>query len=297
MEQLQKLKKRFFNWATRSIFDTPPITCDPASNLVVLSQSYHADLTMYLIAAKSFGRFVRPKMFVVVDDGLTPDDQALLRRHLDQVRFIRTAEVDVGRCPRRGCWERLISISRLSQQHYVIQLDSDTVTVDRPDEVLDCVARNRSFTLGTTQGSQVVSVAQASDFVKEIDDSHVQLQAEKVLARLPGADALRYVRGCAGFAGFGRGQLAFEPLEAFSEAMAGAIGRQAWSSWGSEQVASNFMVANTPDPMILPLDKYLNYVPARNIGAARLLHFIGDHRFRGTTYVMQSRRAIASAGA
>ncbi len=297
MEQLLKLKKRFFNWATRSIFNTPPIACDPTSNLVVLSQSYHADLTMYLVAAKSFGRFVRPKMFVVVDDGLTPEDRQLVREHLGGVQFIPTAEVEVGRCPRRGCWERLISIARLSQEHYVIQLDSDTVTVDRPDEVLDCVARNRSFTLGTTQGPQVVSVAQASEFVKDVEGDHVQLQAERVLARLSGADSLRYVRGCAGFAGFAPGHLSFDTLESFSEAMAAVIGRDAWSRWGSEQVASNFMVANTPDPLILPLDRYLNYVPARDTKKARLLHFIGDDRFRGTAYVMQSRRAIALAGA
>ena len=295
MQSLRKLKKRVFDWTTRSIFDTPPVVCDPGSNVVVLSMSYHADLTMYLIAAKSFARHLQPQRFVVVDDGLTTQDQQVLRHHLGQVDFLPTRDVDVGRCPRRGCWERLISIARLCEEHYVVQLDADTVTRARPQEVLDCVALNRSFTMGTQQGQRVVSAPEASRFVESADGTHVQILAERALSTLPDAAHKRYVRGCAGFAGFARGAFTFEHLEAFSLHMQGAIGVEKWSQWGSEQVASNYIVANAPDPHVLSVAHYMNWVPPRDIEQAQFLHFIGDHRFEGTQYIRQSRRAIEQA--
>jgi len=294
MQSLRKLKKRVFDWATRSIFDTPPVVCDPASELVVLSMSYHADLTMYLIAAKSFARHLRPQRFVVVDDGLTEQDRQMLRHHLGRIDFVPTSAVDVGRCPRRGCWERLISIARLCDRHYVVQLDADTVTRALPQEVADCVARNRSFTLGTAEGTRLVSAIDASRFVEGVASDHVQILAERALATLPDAAKRRYVRGCAGFAGFARGSFTFEQLEAFSLHMQAAIGDENWSRWGSEQVASNYIVANTPDPHVLSQAHYMNWVPRRNIDAAQFLHFIGDYRFKGTGYARQALSAISA---
>jgi hypothetical protein len=297
MHSLMKLRKRVFDWTTRSIFDTPPVVCDPGSPVVVLSMAYHADLTMYLIAAKSFARHLRPRRFVVVDDGLTAQDRQLLRHHLGQVEFLPTREVDVGRCPRRGCWERLISIARLCGQHYVIQLDADTVTRARPQEVLDCVAGNRSFTMGTQDGQQVVSALEAARFVEHVEDTHVQILAERALATLPDVERRRYVRGCAGFAGFARGAFDFEQLEAFSLYMQSAIDADNWSRWGSEQVASNYIIANAPDPHVLSVAHYMNWVPPLNIEQAQFLHFIGVHRFEGKQYIRQSRRAIAQCAA
>jgi len=297
MHSLQKLRKRLYNWTARGIHDTPAVICDPASPLVVLSQSYHADLTMYLVAAKSFAHFLRPRHFVVVDDGLTDADRGLLRHHLGRVEFVRTADVDVGRCPRGGTWERLVTISRLCAEHYVVQLDSDTVTRAHPSEVLACAQANRSFTLGTVQGTQFVSVVEASRFVEGAASDHVQILAERAMARLPGAEQRRYVRGCSGFAGFARGAFGFEQLQDYSDAMVALLGRDSWSRWGSEQVSSNYIVANTPDATILPTHRYVNWVPSRGLLDACMLHFIGDHRFEGTQYIRQSRRIIALAGA
>lgn len=288
-----KLKKTFFNFAARGIFDTKPVDCDPTSDLIILSQTYHPDLTMYLVATKSFARFVKPKSFVVIDDGLTEQDREIVRRHLGSVQFIRRQNVPLGGSPQGGTWERLISAVNFSANNFVIQIDSDTVTVTEPNEVLDCIRNNRSFTLSTYQGRQVVSVQEASIFARGVDGTHVQILAERTLDSLPNADSRRYVRGCSGFAGFARNQIKIQDLQAFSTFMANTLSMNTWSGWGSEQVTSNYLISNTPNPLMLPIENYPYWSPGADLKEAKLIHFIGDHRFKNFEYVRRAREVIS----
>ena len=96
-----RFRKSRFDAASRSVYATRPVRCDPDSSFIVLSQSRHADLTMYLIAIKSFARFATPKSFVIIDDGLTARDRQTLEAHIEHVRFIALADVDVRSCPTR----------------------------------------------------------------------------------------------------------------------------------------------------------------------------------------------------
>lgn len=294
-QRVKRLRKHFFNWGARGIFDTPPVRCDAASNVVVLSQTYHADLTMFLLAAKSFASFLRPQRFVVVDDGLTDAQRSLVERHLDRVEFAPRLAVDVGSFPRGGCWERLLTVARLSREHYVIQLDSDTVTLASPEEVIRCAAEGRSFTLGTNEGQAIGPVLAAARFAQGLGTAlHVQIHAEQALDRIPTADQRRYVRGCAGFAGYASGSFDMELLEQFNGSMQALIGREKWAEWGSEQVSSNFVVANTLGAVVLPIERYVNWMPGKDTRDARLLHFIGHRRFNGLRYLTAARVAISA---
>jgi hypothetical protein len=93
----------------------------------------------------------------------------------------------------------------------------------------------------------------------------------------------RYVRGCSAFAGFAKGGFNRERLEQFSDRMAAALGER-WSLWGSEQVASNFMIANAMRPEVLPYPAYASYVPRLDVSRCRFTHFIGSFRFKDGTY-------------
>lgn len=287
-----KLNKRLFNFASKAIFDTKPIVCDPASDVIVLSQTYHPDLTMYLVAAKSFARFVKPKFFVVIDDGLTNQDRETIFNHLGCVKFINRQDVSLDSVPLGGTWERLISAVSFSEDHFVIQVDSDTVTVSDPKEVRTSITENRSFTLSTYQGREVVSVKDASAFAKSIDGTHVQIRAERALDSLPNANVRRYVRGCSGFTGFARKQVRRQDLQDFSKFMISQLGIEAWSEWGSEQVTSNYLISNTQNPLMLPIEHYPYWSPGTNLKEARLIHFIGDHRFKDFEYIRRARTAI-----
>lgn len=293
MLNLHKLNKILFDRLTNSIYRTPPVQCDPGSNVAILSQTFRRDVSMYLVAAKSFAAHIQPREFIVVDDGLHDDDRARISHHLGTVTFLRSMDVDTGCCPRGACWERLISIAIACRTSYVIQLDADTVTTASPDTVARCVRDRRSFTLSTKQGRQFVSLKDASDFARGVNSEHVQIQSERVLERIPDSAAKQYIRGCAGFAGFPQNSLKGREIEAFSKFMEDTLGRATWYQWGSEQVTSNYMIANMNNPLALPLEEYPYWAPDTNLTSAQLIHFIGEHRFASTKYLQVARQAIA----
>jgi hypothetical protein len=287
-----KISKSWFDWRVRKVFNTKTAKCNPHSNLIILSQLYHPDLAMFMVAAKSFAQYVTPKKYVIVDDGLTEADRAILRQHFEVIDFIRTEQVDTGLCPKRGCWERLISIANLNAEHYIIQLDADTLTLAEPTEVLTHLKNSHAFTLGTPGGQTVTSLAEASHTASGYGFDHVQVLAEQALVKLPPELGTLYVHGCAGFAGFAPGCITRGAIEAFSTAMTDLLGNKKWSEWGSEQVTSNFIVANTPHAGILAVMTYPFWQPDIDISKAKFFHFFGTHRFEGGEYIRSSNKVI-----
>lgn len=288
----RRYHRRDFDWHCRAILKTRPVELDESSGLVVLSQSYHKDLMMYLVAAKTFARFVRPERFVVVDDGYTQLDQALIRSHLRQVDFIPRKSVSSQACPVGGCWERLLTVADLCGAHYVVQLDSDTVTLADPTEVRDCIAREASFTLSTKQGRDFIPVSQAAAAMSANEGKHIQVLAEKALGVIPELSSDWYIRGCAGFAGFAPRSINRASVEHISRLMSGALTPDVWKQWGSEQFASNYLIANTRVKGLLPFEAYPYWEPDASIRSARLIHFIGDHRFTSSAYRRIAMEAI-----
>lgn len=287
-----KIDRGWFNLRCAAIFNTPPVKCDPSSNVVVVSQLHHPDLTMYMLAAKSFARYVRPSGFVIVDDGLLPEDRHILAKHFDALQFVPSANVQLGSCPAGGCWERLRTLSEVNRDRYVIQLDSDTLTLAEPKEVLQCIAQGHTFTLGTGSGQHFVGFEEASRYAHDHACAHVQNHAERALGVYPGKESLKYVRGCAGFAGFAKGQLSIAKIEEFSIEMEKLLGKELWRKWGTEQVTSNFMAANAPEAIVLPVDRYPFWQPGLDATNAALIHFFGVFRFTQGMYLRQARRLI-----
>jgi hypothetical protein len=288
----RRVDKLWFNWRCNGIYKTPPVQCDPDGKVLVVSQLHHPDMTMYMLAAKSFARYLRPREFVIVDDGLRAADRDTLRAHFSRIRFVRSAEIDTGSCPSRGCWERLLTLSHENASHYAIQLDSDTLTLGEPSEVQECVAQDRTFTLGTLSGTHVVGLDEASAYAHSPPSEHVQNHAERALGRYPGKEALKYVRGCAGFAGFAKGHLGLKAIEDFSENMQALVGREKWGEWGSEQVTSNFIAANAPDCLVLPVERYPFWKSGMDLSRAVLVHFFGTFRFTEGMYARQARQIV-----
>ena len=288
-----KLQKKWFDLQANAILQTPVVHSDPDSQLVILSQLYHPDLTMYLVAVKSLCRYLRPQRLVIVDDGLTAQDKQTLHAHLESLSFVPSAQVLSGKCPKGGTWERLLTIADLNGDAYVIQLDADTITVQRPDEVLACVASNASFALGTPGGRQVSSLLATSQIAATWEGSHVQTLAEQAMHRLPSDMGNRYVHGCSGFAGFKTGSITRSAIERFSNIMAEMLGTQKWQEWGSEQVTSNYMVANCPGAVILPPETYPFWKTGVSVAEARFFHFFGTHRFEGGMYARTAQSVVA----
>jgi hypothetical protein len=299
---LRKGREAFHLRAARAALATAPIV--PTDDRIVLFSMIGTRVLLpYLAAVKSLHARLGIGRIAILDDGtLTAADRTILARHCGDpvIRLMR--EVETGTCPRQGCWERLLTLLAMTADDYVIQLDSDTVTIGDVPEVREAIAANRSFTLLGDALAGVHGILMLPEFMaayhragSRIDpDAHVQLAIEGQWDRYPDPAVHRYVRGCAGFAGFARGGFARPDAEAFSRNAEGIVGRDRWRRWGSEQVASNFLIANSADPLLLPYDRYLNYWNEAPGPDARFLHFVGTHRYSTSEYRDRTREAIAA---
>ncbi len=288
-----------------AILHTPPIV-PRDDGLVLFSMIGTAGVIPYLVAIKSLhARLGRGRVALMDDGTLRPADRDLLARHLGHPAILPVGGVDTRACPRGGTWERLLAILDLRAEDYVIQLDSDTVTVGPVPEVLAAIDANRSFTLlGEADEEPAARELPAFSARRwpdgppafDVATSHVQgaIEASMHALAIPGMAAPRYVRGCSGFAGFARSAAGRGIAEDFSAAATAALGPAKWSDWGSEQVTSNFVIANEPDPLLLPYDRYLNYWNEPVPDDARFVHFIGTYRYAEGAYAAASRNAIAA---
>lgn len=273
-----------------AVVDTPPIAIEPNGPLI-LSMVNDRDYVPYLIAAKSLYLRLRCGRFHVIDDGtLTPAQYEGLRYHLG-AKIESIGEIRMGPTPRGGTWERLIRIADLADESYVIQMDSDTLTVGPIEEVLNAISADASFTLITHPNTSYCSVAEACAVARADPATDIHTVAEQILDRLGDAGTTRYVHGCSGFAGFARGSIDRSEVYRVSQIMEASLGAR-WHEWGSEQVTSNYIVSNSPRVATIPYPKYRNY-DAEQIGPeTAFIHFIGTNRFRNGYYRRRARDEI-----
>lgn len=286
--------------AAQGVLDTAPIV-GADDGVILFSMIGTAVLLPYLIAVKSLHLQLQRGRILLLNDGtLTAADRTVLAHHCDNPVILEKSDIDPSPCPRDNCWERLIAILDRRRDAYVIQLDSDTVTTGPVTDVLAAIAANRSFTLaggheeakcGFRSPREIAAIFHADGPM--ID--HVQADAETAMATLPNADSVRYIRGCAGFAGFAKSDAGRALVSDFSIAMDDRLGDR-WRRWGSEQVASNFVIANDPDPVQLPYDRYVNHWEEPLPSDPAFVHFIGTYRFRRGNYARCSKAAIAALG-
>lgn len=285
-KQKDGLRRWVFGRHVKAILKTQPLKLGDAESPQVLSQLQHKDVLMYLAAIKSFALHVPPGGVHVVDDGsLTTEDRALLAQQVPGMQFHALENCREPGFPTGGTWERLTAIARLSQTHYVIQLDADTLTRGRIDEVATAVQANRAFTIGTWNGQTIETACERAEQTRARNASltHVQMLAEAHFDRLREAESLKYVRGCSGFSGFPPGSGKLELMHSLSSQLQQLIGDR-WREWGSEQVMSNLVVANQPGAVVLPHPDYADCEKMQP-DTSRFVHFIGTCRFRGGHYV------------
>lgn len=284
--------------AVQGILDTPPLISHE-DGVILFSMIGTAVLLPYLVAVKSLHLHLRRGRIVLLDDGtLTAADRALLALHCDNPEIIGKQDVDTTPCPQGNCWERLISILDRRSGDFVIQLDSDTVTTGPVPEIAAAIDANRSFTLaggldeaqhGFKSAHEISQIFHANGPTTD----HVQAHAEAAMKTLPQAGSRHYIRGCAGFAGFAKSRDGRRTAARFSAEMDERLDN-IWRQWGSEQVASNWVVANDPDPLQLPYGRYINHWDEPMPESPAFVHYIGTYRYRWGNYSRTTRAAIAA---
>ncbi|MGF6272004.1 hypothetical protein ABIB38_000346 [Massilia sp. UYP11] len=263
---------------------------------VLLSMVHTRDVQAYLVAVKSFVHFLNPERIVVVcDPSISDHDQALLRQHVPHIELRPADEFTHPDIPRGGTWERLYAIAGLVREHYVIQLDADTVTTQPIPEVLEAVRNGAGFVLGEMPDTPIRHLSEVREralaFLKP--DAHIQTVTESEMVNVGLPQDARYVRGCSGFTGFPRSQTMRDSMTDFSRRMTAKLGND-WTRWGTEQVTSNYLVANAPGTRSLPFPKY--GTPDCATSETAFYHFIGSMRFISGQYEATSRDAIRMIG-
>ncbi len=255
---------------------------------------------MYLIAIKSLYRFLDSRRVVVLNDGsLSGDDRALLMRHVPSIEIMSFSQVPAANTPKGRCWERLLLISDLVRDSYVIQVDSDSLTLHEIPEVVDSMTENRSFTLlGKGSFPGVETMMDACNRANRSGQRGMEPQgvAERALDQFPDSSKLKYVRGTAAFAGFARNSFSRSDVEFFSKNMEKICGTAKWHEWGSEQVTSNLIIANSPKARVLQHPKYTSYyaLPEVDYMQSSFIHFIGTCRYKNGFYATLARQVIRS---
>ncbi len=198
-----------------------------------------------------------------------------------------------------GCWERLHALATYAANDYVVQLDADTVTLTALPEVEAAIQSRIGFVLnGFLPGDDdddepatcISSIERASNYAQRWPTIHIQALAEQQLSHAglnPNRDS--YVRGCAGFTGFPPDPSLVGHLVKFSDRMRQQLGPR-WREWGTEQVASNYLVANAAGTQLLPMPKYS--APGNSLNRHSFVHFIGATRFNNRNYEKAVKQAI-----
>ena len=289
MKITERLHRAQFNWAVGAVRNTPPLQAGQ-NDFIALSMVQHRDVLPYLLALKSFARFLPPaRVVLVADPTLDENDRATLRQHVPHIEIREAAEFQRSGIPKGGCWERLNAISEYAKGAYVIQLDADTVALKEMPDVRQAIQQRVSFTLGTEDVQPIISCVEAAQWAKPRLDGqdHTQLIAESNLDRFDPEGKFRYARGCAGFAGFAPGSISPALVEQISGRMSELVGPQ-WSAWGTEQFTSNVIVCSSPGARLLPHPAYCH--PGRKTVATVFLHFIGFVRFANSLYSTTARQ-------
>jgi hypothetical protein len=290
-----KLNRYRFSEACKQIFLTAPVNATTNEPVAVLTQLQHKDVILFLIAIKTFAKQVPlSKVFIINDGSLNNDDIIILRKHIPIADFYDAKQFSNPLCPTGACWERLLAIASFIDQFYIIQLDSDTLTLSALDEVNNYIKTNTGFVLGTWDKQEIEPMKAASELIqKNVDpaiDLHVQMFAELHFSKLEGSENLNYVRGCAGFSGFPKDSFNKKFIIDFSQKMETEIGSK-WRTWGSEQVMSNVVVANLDKAAVLPHPKYCDCNNMK-VPYTCFIHFIGDCRFKRSIYAKLAQNEI-----
>ena len=289
-----RLNKKINTWqldrAIAGILDTPPIELKDAPWCIV-SMVAKGDLLTYLLALKSFYPVLGGGKVAAIIDRDTPQTiRETLTQHVPGLEFVILEDIPTDPCQRGGTWERLLYVLDRSEREYTIQLDADTLTV-APDleEVVQCVKTNRPFTM--SDGFELLPFPEVAEEADATPSNYIGIVAERMFARYPDAP-MRYVRGSSGFAGFSHGGFTRAQMTRFHIEMERLVGAKRWREWGTEQVGSNFAIANSPDAVVLPYPEYTSFTPHAARNHAKFFHFIGAWRFLDAYYAARAQEVI-----
>jgi hypothetical protein len=303
---LYRVRKRLnvlrFWMAARGIYRTPPTPCDPAADCTIHTMLGHGDFLMYLVAIKSFFRF-RPAARVTAhsDGTLTPGDESVLRQHVPGIRIVGRDEADERAKERLNpfllewraidaSWRRVTDTELWCETPRRMIIDSDILTIRKPDVVLEWVAGSgggRQLLFGAPDGPPSGPIPVGSG-PKQIQTVFREKLAEVALGS--GRAAEFYQGATSGYYGCGA-EVSLEAIERVIRA--GLAAGVPMREWGGEQALVVYLLS-TSDPVRLDPRKYTNFAPevVPRLNEVAVAHFYGTHRYHDGVYPRLAKQAV-----
>lgn len=92
INKVRAINRRRFGKALQHVLVTKPVVTG-SDRFAVLSMVHHRDVESYLLAIKSFCRFLHPQRIIVVSDpSITEADQSLIRSHVHGIEFAKAVD-------------------------------------------------------------------------------------------------------------------------------------------------------------------------------------------------------------
>lgn len=297
---LYSLQKAKFDRIIKRIRYTAPINSSLDEEITIVSMVSTSTVDMYLTAIKSFLKYFGRGTVEAIDDGsLSEDDVKVLKHHIPNIQFSNANDIETFDSPSYVSWKRLYRVQQLAQKSYVIQLDSDTLTIGPLVDIDHAVRNNEGFLIGSSRWPQAVNVNTLRDIVSQWKSEHVQARAEANFHKLDFFKGNnRYLRGCAGFAGYPKNFATVEEIRNLSNEIYQYVGSD-WKKWGSEQTTTMCLISKCKNSKILPWPIYQNFDFPRsyeNIASMNFVHFIGSNRYRRGVYAKLANNFIKTYG-
>ena len=282
------MQKAKFERTIKRIRHTAPINFSLDDRITVVSMVSTSTVDMYLTAVKSFLKnFGRGTVEAIDDGSLSEDDYKVLKHHVPNIQFSKANDIETFDSPSYISWKRLYRVQQLAQKSYVIQLDSDTLSIGPLVDIDHAVRNNKGFLIGSSRWAKAVNVNTLRDIVSQWKSTHVQARAEANFHKLDFfKDNTHYLRGCAGFAGYPRNFATVEEIRNLSNEIYQYVGDD-WKKWGSEQTTTMCLISKCKNSQILPWPTYQNFDFPRsyeNISSMNFVHFIGSNRYQRGVY-------------
>jgi len=285
------LLARHFKRSVSAVFETRPVEVVSAPWTIV-SMVGERDVAMYLLAMKSFYRKLgRGDIVAIVSSKMAISDIDRLTEHFPGIKIEILQDIPIKPFQAGGTWERLIYITRLAQEKYVLQMDCDTITIGSDvSEIISRVESNTSYAY-SDGNRNLGSLKTAASEASLVSSNYVGLALERSFSEWPQAEDFRYCRASSAIAGFAQGSGNIEHLEYFYWNMKRSLGERS-REWGTEQCASNFMVANADKVQMLPFPAYATYPGLGDESAVKIFHMLGSVRYRDGYYARKGRQVV-----
>lgn len=301
-----RLRKRIntfrFGLAARGVYRAPPTPCDPGADCTIHTMLGHADFLMYLVAIKSFFRF-RPVARVAAhsDGSLTPEDEAMLREHVPGIRVVTREEANeraksrlnpflLEWRARDASWRRVLDTELFCETPRRMIIDSDILTIRKPDAVLEWVAGSgagRPLMFGAPDGPPTGPIPETPG------PKHIQTVFREKLAGVAtgsGRPPEYYQGATSGYYGCGT-EVSLPEIERVLRA--GMDAGVPMAEWGGEQCLVVYLLS-TSNPVRLDPRKYANFAPevVPRLNDVAVAHFYGTFRYYGGIYPRLAATAV-----